>query len=528
MRLKILYSMFERLVVDDLQAWAKGEIKFPPWGDFPLGKAVMGGPEEMEMILDFTGLRGAGANVFWAFTHILGKWRYSVAKVDEFMEVNPNYTELYNLMIAQKQRLEGAIKSGLTSIAQAVADYELIKHDARRYREILNYFKQGQKDEHVLRSLFVDRVDVYTGEGYSLVSMAKRWPTIITDFIRMKDEWTDVETIKKELDVSQAEATVLKTKNELYKQWKEMFFPVVKERLARLETLLRARKKSVEEYRNWLKPYITKYKALRETSEKAMAYYVSDAFSTPAFGTSEALTGVRIWCWKPFPIIEKGKVEALREVRGKGMNFVVDPYDDIVKAWKKKIEERYKVEISDEEVRDILEDAVRKSPHAHCSKMDPSYLYYILFDAFIVLNTLKSPPPEGVEMDNIMFLPIKLWYMSQNMLLIHLLEIYAREKAMIKYINEIIGSEEIENEEIRRIEEIFTQKEEKVKEEKRSEWEEIKKRLKILGEKFAYFFIKPGPYESVFFERLSKMYSRGSGKYWKQMTEFLKNTMQIE
>lgn len=517
--------MFDKLVVDDLQAWAKREIKVEPWGDFPLGKALMGAPEEMELILDFTGLRGSGANIYKSFVFRLGKWRYFVAKVDEFMEVNPNYTELYNVMVAQKQRLEGAIKTGLTSVANAVADYELMQHDLRRYREIINYFRQGQKDEHVLRSLFVDRVDVYTGEGYSMVTMAKRWPTIITDFIRMKSEWTDIDTIKRELDVSQAEATVLKTKNELYKEWKQMFFPVVKERLARLETLVKARKKSVEEYRKWLKPYITKYKAMRETSEKALSYYISDPFSTPAFGTSDALTGTRIWCWIPLSIVEKRKMEALREVKGKGTNFVIDPYDDIVKEWKKRIEEKYKVEITDEEVRDILENAVRKSPQAYCSQMDPAHLYYIFFDIFIVLNTLKTPPPEGLELDNIMFIPINIWYMSHNILLIHILEIYAREKAMIKYINEIIGTEEIEKEEAKKIEALFEEK----KEEKKNEtWEKTKKKLKIWGEKFAYFFIKPGPYETIFFERVSKAYSRGGGKYWKQMIDFLKELMQIE
>src|SRR4030067_353949 len=143
----------------------------------------------------------------------MGKMRYNIKKVDEWVEINPNYTELYNQMLGQKQRIEGAIKSSLASVAQAVADYELLKHDARRYGEILDYFKKGQRDQHVMRSLFVDRVDAFTGEGYSLVTMAKRWPTIITDFIRMKDEWEDVSAITTEMDVSQAGATVRQTKH---------------------------------------------------------------------------------------------------------------------------------------------------------------------------------------------------------------------------------------------------------------------------------------------------------------------------
>ncbi|RLJ10188.1 MAG: hypothetical protein DRP15_00830, partial [Candidatus Aenigmatarchaeota archaeon] len=354
----------ERLVVDEMYAYAMSEGPLT-------GEVVLGHPGEMEIILDFTGPRGTGSNIFWALTHRVGKWNYSIAKVDEFMEVNPEYTEFYNMTLAQKQRLESAIKSGLTSAMQAVADYELIKHDARRYKEILDFIKQGKKDEHVLRSLFVDRVDAYTGEGYSLISMAKRWPTIITDFIRMKEDWTDVDTIRKELDVTQAEATVLKTKNELYKEWKRTFLPVVKERYARLETLVKARKKSIEEYRNWLKPYIAKYKAMKEISESSPSWYVRNAFATPGFGTQEALTGVRLWIWKPFFPVEKGKPEKIMEQKG----FVIDPYDDWVKYWKCKIERKYDIKITDDDVRRILKECTTQDPGAYTKYMSPDATY---------------------------------------------------------------------------------------------------------------------------------------------------------
>jgi len=409
------------LIIDELQRWF-------PHGTPRTGKYIMGSPVEMRTILDYTALRGSASNIFWIFTHRVGKLRYTIRKIDEWMEINPNYTELYNAMVGQKQRIEGAIKTSLGSVAQAVADYELLKHDTRRYKEILDYFKKGQTDQHVIRSLFVDRVDSFTGEGYSLITMAKRWPTIITDFIRMKEEWDDVNSIRRELDVTQAEATVLKTKNELFKEWKVLFLPTVKERYARIETLVRARRRSIEEYKSWLKPYIAKYKAMREGTEfKKKWDYVSNAFSTPGFGTMDAWSFVRFLVWTPFQPVEAGKPEAFVEKKGHG--FVIDPYDDHVRTWKEKIEQKYGIgEITDEEVRTLLENALKWDESAHCAQMDAQAVYYIVFDMKILLSTLKSPPPEGVEMDNIMFIPIKIWMMSHNNLLIHLLELYAREK----------------------------------------------------------------------------------------------------
>ncbi|MCK4496773.1 MAG: hypothetical protein KAU24_01155, partial [Candidatus Aenigmarchaeota archaeon] len=238
------------------------EGHYPPEGTPILGEALMGTPENQDIVMDFTTSMGQCSSVYYSFIFQLPKWDYSVRKIEEWMDVSPVHADAYNLMVVQRQKLESAIKTGLTSATEAVTHYELLAHDARRYREILDYFVKGEKDEHVLRSLFVDRVDAFTGEGYSLITMAKRWPTIITDFIRMKTEWDDINKIRKELDVSQAEATVLRTKNELYIEWKKIFLPVLKDRYARIKTMVDARKRSIDEYKKWLKPYITKHKMM--------------------------------------------------------------------------------------------------------------------------------------------------------------------------------------------------------------------------------------------------------------------------
>jgi hypothetical protein len=312
-----------------------------------------------------------------------------------------------------------------------------------------------------------------------------------------------------------------------------------------METLVNSRRRSIDEYRAWLRPYIAKYKSMREGTEGKGGWgYVNNAFSTPGFGTMDAWSFVRIWAWRPFQPVEGGKPEAI--VQGglsKRKGFMIDPYDDFVKYWQGKIEKNYGIRFKDGEVENILENALKRNESAHCASMESQALYYLLFDFKILLNTLRSPPPEGVEMDNIMFIPIKIWVMSQNSMLIHILEIEAREKYMEKYMNEIIGTREVEEDIFNKVEAEFSGKKEGSKEEKKeSIWNRIKpKYYTKVNErgfpenwepnrsmKFVRFFVRPGPYEAVFFERASKMYFRASGFYYKQMLDLIKGAMKIE
>lgn len=501
-----------------------------------MGEAVGGEPLEMDMILDFTGLRGSGGNIYHSLIYQLPKWSYWVKKVDESLQVSPVYADLYNVIVGQKQKIEASIKTGLTSAAQAVADYELLSHDARRYGEILDYFKEGQTDEHVLRSLFVDRVDAFTGEGYSLITMAKRWPTIITDFIRMgspefkKQGWGETKDIHTELDVSMAEATVLKTKDRLFKEWKATFFPAVKTRYARIQALLQARKKSVEEYRNWLKPYIAKYRVMKEADEDNPAQWVSDAYTTPGFGQSEAMVKTRLWVWKVFRVWEMGKPSSYKEKKQK--DWVLNPYDDFVRRWKKRIEYKYEVKIEDKDVEAVLEEARKFHPGIEFRQMEPDFLYYIVFDMKILLSLLRTPPPEGMETDNMMFYPLVTYYISQNVMLLMLLEMKARESQMVHYIDELIGASNLEEDIFRHVEEEFEGKEEKKGALKRTkerlhDFKVWATRHSSITMRIAHLFVRPGPYESIFYERVSKTYSRAVGAYYGQITGFIKDKMHV-
>lgn len=509
--------------------------------DYHLGDFVIVRPTDQWMKLNPTTVMGGCSGLYYSLMFQFPKWYYWLHKVDEWMEVSPEYAETYNLTIAQKQKLEVAIKGGLQSAAQAVADYELLKHDYRKYREILDYWKMGKKDDHVLRSLFVDRVDAFTGEGYSLVTMARRWPTIITDFIRMKEAWTDIEKIKDELQVSQAEATVLKTKNELYKEWKTLFFPDVKERFARVKNLMQSRKKSVDEYRDWLKPYIARYKLMKEKTEAKPSNYLGNVYMVPGFGQASATSGVRLFAWQGFVPGEMHKPE--RVIEG-GHPYGIDPYDHVVKEWIPKIEDKYKVHIYENEaerrkeektkkpgpytivVRELIKEATAKDrPHKNIRQMDPHSIYYRLFDLTFEKAMIKTP--KGWEKEDMNIL-IDHYLISQNIMLLIILELKAKDLAFDRYVNEIIGVKEVEEEIRREVEREFTGEEEKKKD------RGFRESMGSAGDRIASgwrgvskYVIRPGPYESRLKERVTKMYLIPMAAYFFGLVDYAKWKMGV-
>ena len=496
---------------------------YPPEGLPILGEAFLAAPEDQNMVLDFTTPMGACSNAYWAFVFQLPKWGYTIKKVDEWMDVSPVHADSYNLLVSQRQKIESAIKTGLSSAAESITHYELLAHDARRYREIIDYFKQGQKDEHVLRSLFVDRVDAYTGEGYSLITMTKRWPTIITDFIRMDTELNDIKKIMRELDVSQAEATVLKTKNELYIEWKRLFRPVVMERYARIKTMVDARKKSIDEYKRWLKPYVTRHKMMEEMPERKASMFRSNPVMVPGFGQAVMFSGVRLWIWRPFNPTEPGKPESMIEKRKSG-EWEIEPYDDFVKRWVPYIEYKYKVEITAKEIKSLLKEWTTERTEKPRREMDPARPYYIFFDVAVNRSIIKTAPPEGSELENIMLDPLRTMVMSQNILLVHLLELAAIENNFDHEIDELIGAPEFEEEELRRVRAEFEEKKKEKKKKSRIGGKGVKRRMKP----FARYVMRPGPYESTFKERVTKIYLVGSGPLYGQMVTFWKNVMGVK
>ena len=511
---------FTELLVER-EIW-NGKVGGP--GD--LGRWVVIRPENQNMVIDYTAPLGSCTGLYWSLVFWLPKQDYKLKKVDEYMEVSPVHTDIYNLLVGQRERIEGHIKSGLASAAQAVADYELLKHDYRRYKEVWEYIRKGKKDSHVLRSLFVDRVDAYTGEGFSLISMAKRWPTIITDFIKMgspefKDQkWDSIDEIKRLLDVPKAEATVLKTKNELYKKWVEMIEPEIEERLARIKIMMEARKKSIDQYKKWLRPYVARHKMMEDALERSPAGSFSSPYMPPAFGQAVMSTGIRLWAWKPLLKPEPYRYESIRE----GGKSDIDPYDDIVKEYQEKIEDAYNVKITDSVVNNLIKTGLRfTGPHGERNVQMEDY-YYIFFDIKIDRAVIRVPG--GGEIEDLMFNPITTWVFSQNALLIHLMELWARERQFEREVDELIGISD-EKEEIEKLRKEYKEREKK----KEAGMSHLKPKPRWSVVRFmkpiTKYVLRPGPYENTFKERITKMFLVSSGGMYGEVIGFIKNLMGV-
>jgi len=141
--------------------------------------------------------------------NLSNRWQFTVKKVDEWIEISPSHP-MYQSILRQKQDIIRQVKEGLAHVDRAISDVELLIHDQRKYKIILDFI--ANKDDHSLKAMFIDQVDVNLPEGVSLRSIAPRWPTIIADFMELGDDDDTKEKVQKKLGTSMAEAVVLATK----------------------------------------------------------------------------------------------------------------------------------------------------------------------------------------------------------------------------------------------------------------------------------------------------------------------------
>ncbi len=525
------------------------EIKSTAVKDFKkqIGHVMILPPFEAYMRLDATGPPGFTSGMLYSLSFQVRKWEYNIVKADEWIEVNPVHAQYYQLTHRQKEELEGRIKSGLASTSQSVADLELLMHDERKYREFLHYFgyrtfreiaeeakkkddaespdydfidvsEDPQKakkrtDEHSLKAVFIDQVDAHTGEGIAMRNIVARWPTLITDFMKMSDEDIDVNKAMKKLDVSKAEAVVLVTKNKLYQEWKKLFGVEIKSRYNRIKELVKSRKKSVEEYRNWLKPTIARHRMVQE----GLASEGGRAGLSTAFIKHEsqalALSEIVMWVWKDTgPVAEffKGGTEELAKLMAgvESGKSKLSPYDN----WTKKNlifhpEQGLVVKypwITDEWVKKQLPTFY---PPAN-RWMLPHKPYYAFF--IITMEKANIRMPTGAELEDGTF-DVNAVFLSQNALFVKLLELKAKQEEMNRYVDELIGTgpANVEGKALK-----FDDKD---------YLESFKKFFEWFSLDFA--FRKGGPYERDFEDRYTKYYAPGVMDKYRQITGFIKTKM---
>jgi hypothetical protein len=475
------------------------------------GEGINAKPFGGDQYLDFTGPLGLGTKVYYGLSFQLPKWGFQTFKVEEGIFVSPVFKPYYDLTINQKAELEARIKEGLRSISLAISDLELVSHDLRKYAEFMDYYREIEKGkreknpelvkkgDQTLKAVFIDQVDVHTGEGIALKLIAPRWPTIIADFMKLTDEDIEPKKIAEKLKVSEAEAVVLATKNKLYLEWRDKLFrPTVEERYKTLLGLVEARKTSVKEYKEMLKPAIMRYRMITDAlSKKPAAETIYKSFFRPdaqAFSIDTML----LWAWKPFAPSEKYKVT--REIGGripgvveralflpldvihaskagfrkdeileikkhleaeKGIKWdekvkalPQEPsIDDVVRRIVAIIEKAYNVKISGWDLykaRQMLVEEFEASYAGTRTKETWVYSpYYIFLEIPIARSVIRLP--DGSEMENIMLENLRVATQTQNLIIGHCVELIARDKDMDRYINQLLGEYGITGEKIEEI-----------------------------------------------------------------------------
>lgn len=506
--------------------------------ELPLDRAWCLTPFEAHVRINFTGPVGGCSGIYYSLVFQLGKWEYMVQKVDEFLEVSPSHGTYYQLTHKQKEDLEARIKSGLASASQAVTDMELLLHDTRRYKEFLHYMgyrtkgeinqkysgddadeidfsidndekkrKEREKnvDNHSLKAVFVDQVDMHTGEGISMRSIVSRWPTLITDFMRMEDKDLKPEDVMKMLDVSKAEAVVLVTKNKLYHEWKKLFMGQLKDRYMRMHELVRSRKRSVEEYRDWLRPVIARHQLLKEGLQAEGTRNVFKTSHIWAIGHALSFSVITLWTWKDFlpPEIYKGGSEDYAKKPVLPANKPIDKWtlDNLIFGERQGIINRYPW-ITKEWCEQKLKDF----------HQPPGWLtrkpYYSFFEIKLEKGNIRTPTGDEIE-DGVF--DVNLVVMSKNVLFVKLLELEAKREELNKYIDSLLGVKRdvagsSYNPEIRK-----------------DKFRHAKKFMDTFGLDKFQFFKGRGPYERDFEDRITKYYLAPiAGGRYAPITGFIK------
>ena len=457
----------------------------PPntFGIFIPGEIIHVAPMNMRTYLDLTSPPGAGSRIITPFLYYLGRNRFVRYKVYEFSEVSPVHAQYYQITMQQKQQLETSIKQGLAGISSAISDFDLLLHDQRKYREFIDYFEQIEKgkkiknedlamrNEQTLKSIFIDQVDVHTGEGIALKLIASRWPTIIVDFLKLMDVDTDPKKIAEKLKVTEAEGVVLATKNKLYTKWKEFFREAVLGRLNRISELVEARRKSIQEYRNYLRPVIERFRNIREmgeTEEGRQFLFRAASWSRRAVSEAYSLDVQEIWTWKgmslpdmfkkakeafvdtydllKYPKFPKGfndwlKAEAATWSNEEKSQFRtiadyhtgIEPLDKYVMAFIPVAENTYGVKLRAIDVlraRSWMMDDAREWGFTN-------WPYFKVWEFKIVRGVTRYA--DGVEAENPMFFKFWPFLDTQNVVLMRYLELTAKTQQEENYITDMLG-----------------------------------------------------------------------------------------
>ncbi|GEM_PF-1620745 len=462
------FMLRDEYLIDDPSSGGHGEMSDLTWTGKFRGRMIALYPDNYHNIDINPSTYPGRFSSFWAYLTI--SVAYSDALIIKFDEEisfgNPTHQKFMQMLEHQEEQLEAKIKQGLVTISQSVADLELLEHDIRKYKEykryIDDYFSNPPEDDEegkkrkkladrVLKMIFVEQVDYHVGsigQGPGRFSMAflrnnNLMPTIVDDFLEIERIEDIDELLYKQKKISGAERNVLITKFKAFQEWLTLFKEAVETRLKRLEELKRSREKTLEEFKEWVKPHIIRLKALRmrhdlSTSSPAGQYHYKK------FPRFTQITGIyryigTLWIIKDL-ILPWDRMEYRKSLSR--YDFSANPhepyYDDPLNPYNKWTQENLVFNydyglLADYPwiTKEFADDSARKA-WGFLSKR--KYVLYYIFAHVTVKNDIYHP----IELEDIDFIfnPILL---SHNAVLVKLIENDAHTKEFDMEVEEFIG-----------------------------------------------------------------------------------------
>jgi hypothetical protein len=297
--------------------------------------------------------------------------------------------------------------------------------------------------------------------------------------MRISDEDDDPVKIAEKYGFSEAEGVVLATKNKLYKEWRSLFKETVMSRYQHLKELVNARKRSIDEYRNMVKPYIMRHKMIKEMGETASGRSVLQGFSWWRPSTQAvSIDAAEYWIWKPFwppeihrPSLQyfKDKIPILKMPYPKDMKDAIEDNwdiikekrydkldtfptgiepvdkwvwylkDDMVKWYKEKFNYRSNLNVIDVlDVRKELNDMYTE--YGRWDWLPSPYFMCLELETFRVV--VRNP--DGTESETFILgdyprHPLMSPLDSQNVILLRLLELKLQQKELENYVTDMVG-----------------------------------------------------------------------------------------
>ncbi|OYT34168.1 MAG: hypothetical protein B6U87_02480 [Candidatus Aenigmarchaeota archaeon ex4484_52] len=409
-----------------------------------LGKCVFVAGNDMisDIINTTTWASGTTAMLFSCMIEAR-KDKWVTMASDESFYCPASFKLYYNYTQEQKEKLEKKIRDVLENIKKDIAEFNEIDDKISKYNihiKNLNNLNSSDKSVQIQAELYFKQI--FINETTKEDDFFK---TIINDFLTITNlDKTNQENFFKK--IPEEKKNLLKAKLSQFNEWMKIFSNTIKFRLEQALELKRSKEFIIKEAKEAIKPYIIRYKLLKESlSSEAARKKIYSTFGKQIAGYPDFYTFHKVnYLFKslddPYPLMHPKQfvVEAAEE----GHYGKYGCYDDFMKyelifnfdhglicdfPW---ITEEW----IEEKIKEIQKEETFQGPYWNKNRLYYTF-HKITTDGAIgqIPFGLGNPVNEDTDFVQTMFL------MSRNVFMSKILEIKAKEEEMERYVNNMLG-----------------------------------------------------------------------------------------